>query len=275
MASSASTGRPAACPTPWRRCSAPSMAWRTAWIPPRSSCSATGICSGRKRGQHGVAVHGRGGRGRALAPGRPASPRRDAGRRDGAARRRRAPAGHRRRPSRRRRRSTGRRRGAAAPLPALAVVVARGASAEPGAEDHRDVRCPPGRPLDLDADPRPSRASAPAWPRSARGSRSLRGPPRRRPAARPRPPRRPAPGHRRPSLGLPGPAARQVHEPSARLLVNSMSMRRDMRRTRYLAGAGPDAGPDRHPVTSGPTSADAEPPGRAATHGGRRLAVPV
>ena len=36
-------------------------------------------------------------------------------------------------------------------------------------------------------------------------------------------------------LGCRAPAARQVHEPSAILLVNSISMRRDMRRTRYRA----------------------------------------
>jgi hypothetical protein len=37
-------------------------------------------------------------------------------------------------------------------------------------------------------------------------------------------------------LGWRAPAARQVHDPSAARLVNSMSIRRDTRRTRYRAG---------------------------------------
>ena len=46
------------------------------------------------------------------------------------------------------------------------------------------------------------------------------------------------------ALGLARPAARQVQDPSAVWLVNSMSIRRDMRRTRYLAWRpSPDAGP--------------------------------
>ena len=71
MASSASDetgGRPVVLAAAF--CS--SMAWRTAWSPPRSSCSATGICSGRSDAEHGVAVHGGRRRRRPLAPRRPA-----------------------------------------------------------------------------------------------------------------------------------------------------------------------------------------------------------
>ena len=51
-------------------------------------------------------------------------------------------------------------------------------------------------------------------------------------------------------LGWRAPAARQVHDPSPVWLVNSMSIRRDMRRTRYLAGPqGPMPEVDGHPVT--------------------------
>ena len=51
-------------------------------------------------------------------------------------------------------------------------------------------------------------------------------------------------------LGWRAPAARHVHDPSPVLLVNSMSMRRDMRRTRYLPGdVPPMPALDWHPVT--------------------------
>jgi len=68
-------------------------------------------------------------------------------------------------------------------------------------------------------------------------------------------------------LGWRAPAARQVHDPSPVWLVNSMSILRDMRRTRYRAWRPcPMPDRDRHPVTWRRTSAGLrEPPGRA-TH---------
>ena len=68
-------------------------------------------------------------------------------------------------------------------------------------------------------------------------------------------------------LGWRAPAARHVHDPSPVWLVNSMSMRRDMRRTRYLAWHPcPMPSRDRHPVTWHRTSAGLrEPPGRATS----------
>ncbi len=50
-------------------------------------------------------------------------------------------------------------------------------------------------------------------------------------------------------LGWRAPAARQVHDPSAAWLVSSTSMRRDMRRTRYLAGLRTESKSATHPVT--------------------------
>jgi hypothetical protein len=49
-------------------------------------------------------------------------------------------------------------------------------------------------------------------------------------------------------LGWRAPAARHVHDPSPLLLVNSISIRRDMRRTRYRAGRPPRC---RGPVRGG------------------------
>jgi hypothetical protein len=69
-------------------------------------------------------------------------------------------------------------------------------------------------------------------------------------------------------LGWRAPAARHVQDPSAVWLVNSMSIRRDMRRTRYRARRRrpmPPAGG--HPITWVRTSAGGrEPPGRATSH---------
>jgi hypothetical protein len=69
-------------------------------------------------------------------------------------------------------------------------------------------------------------------------------------------------------LGWRAPAARQVQDPSALRLVNSMSIRRDMRRTRYRArNVAPMPGSRGHPITWARTSAGGrEPPGRATTH---------
>src|ERR1019366_10750789 len=52
-------------------------------------------------------------------------------------------------------------------------------------------------------------------------------------------------------LGCFAPAARHVHDPSLLLLVNSISIRRDMRRTRYRARRPPRCRRRREARTSG------------------------
>ena len=226
------------------------MAWRTACRPPRRSCSATGICSGRSAASMALRCTVDVGADRALAARRAAvAARRDAGRRADAARRpatagrsprspprssrplcltrtprRGACHGRSRRVARRRR-----RRAVACPSPGARMTETSGArlgvpltSMRPSVFSGERGRLGRGEREDLDA---------------------LEARSRRRPAARRRPSRRPAPAtpRRRPWAGA-RPAARQVQDPSPVWLVNSMSIRRDMRRTRYLASArGPDA----------------------------------
>ena len=229
------------------------MAWRTACSPPRSSCSATGICSGRSAASMAlrctvdVGATGRSpraGPALAVAGAAPAGPARS------------APAAwrcHARR-ARRARRATAFGVG---PAPstrhrvarALAVVVAP-PLARPGARMTDTSGARFGVPL---TSIRPSvfsgeragfagvsdRISMPSSPTST--------------SARSTAPTFSPAGTRAPStvpLGWRAPAARQVHDPSPVWLVSSMSMRRDMRRTRYLAWHRPPMpGHDRHPIT--------------------------
>ena len=211
-----------------------SMAWRTAWIPPRRSCSATGICSGRRAASMAlrctveVAMAGRSPRagrpspspGRRL-PGRrgPLPPR---GRSPRSSRGPRSPVSAPRRPPRRSRcsPSSSRRRFCD---PGARITDTSGA--------RRGVPLTSMRPSTFSGE-RPGfaavseRISIPSSPTSTSACSTA---PTVSPAGTSAPSTLP--------LGCLAPAARQVHVPSGRWLVNSMSIRRDMRRTRYLAGA--------------------------------------
>ena len=127
-----------------------SMACRTACRPPRKSCSATGICSGRKAASMALrCTVDVGATGRSPRAGRPSpSPGRRAPGRRGpprAARRSIAAALVRGAPS-----PSGPPAIPAATVPALAVVVAITASlVRARSQDDRDVRRPPRRALDL------------------------------------------------------------------------------------------------------------------------------
>ena len=245
------------------------MAWRTAWRPPRSSCSATGICSGRSAASMALRCDGRRRARRDAHPGTGA-PRRQPGRRPPGRRGPRRRRGARRssairprarRPSSgdRRRRPCARRRRRRRPLP------------EPGARMTETSGARLGVPL---TSMRPSvfsgdragfvavsdRISMPSSPTSTSARNTA-------PTA--------SPGGTRDAstvpLGWRAPAARQVHDPSPVWLVNSMSIRRDMRRTRYLAeAAGPVPGPGRSSRNMGAdvrrsagAARDGEPPPRA------------
>ncbi len=243
-----------------------SMACRTACSPPRSSCSAIGICSGRSAASMAlrctvdVGATGRSPRaGRpSLSPGRcppgrrgPPAPR--GGRSPPRSSLRPSPPGPgpRRLPPRRSRRSpsssrsrrrlsepgaritdtSGARLGV--PLTSMRPSVFSGERAGFAAVSERISM--PSRPISTSA-----RSTAPtASPAGTRAASTV-------------------------PLGWRAPAARQVHDPSPVWLVNSMSMRRDMRRTRYLAWRpSPMPRRDGHPVTWARTSAGLrEPPGR-------------
>ena len=237
-----------------------SIAWRTAWSPPRRSCSATGICSGRRpasmalRWTVDVGMVGRSPRdGRPSAspgrrpPGRrgPPPPRgrslrsprsaRSARSRDGrslrspraprSVRSPRSASGPPRRPPRRSRRSSSRRR-------------------EPGARTTETSGARFGVPR---TSMRPSVFSGErAGLAGERVRISMPSKPTSTSARRTDPTLSPA-GTREPSttpLGWRAPAARQVQLPSGVWLVSSMSIPRDMRRTRYRARlAAPTAEP--------------------------------
>ena len=212
---------------------------------------------GPQRRQHGVAVHGRRRCGGTLAAGR--APVALAGPAPAGAARAAAAAASGGRRARRARRAAARRRGPRDAAPrrpprraaALAVVVAAAACPSRG-------RGSPTRPAPASGVPftsiRPSVFSGERAGFAAVERQDLDalepdldvGPQHGTDRLA-----RPAPG--RPStvpLGWRAPAARQVHDPSPVWLVSSMSIRRDMRRTRYLAWHRlPMPGPDRHPVT--------------------------
>ena len=231
-----------------------SIACRTAWRPPRRSCSATGICSGRRAASMAlrctvdVGATGRSPRaGRPSpspgrrAPGRRGPPAPRGGRSPPRSSRRPSPSGPRRFPpprrsprsprspssSRSRRRllepgarmteTSGARLGV--PLTSMRPSVFSGERA--GFAEASDRISMPSRPISTSA-----RNTAPtASPGGTRAASTV-------------------------PLGWRAPAARQVHDPSPDWLVNSMSILRDMRRTRYLAWSPcPMPGRDRHPVT--------------------------
>ncbi len=121
----------------------------------------------------------------------------------------------------------------AAAVPAIAIVVVTAPLPRSGGEDHRNVRCPLGGALDLD----PTLGLLRRTSGLGRGERqdldALETRPRRRRAARNRPSRLRAPARRRrcPWAGArPRRARSRIRRPS--WLVSSMSIRRDMRRTR-------------------------------------------
>ena len=219
-----------------------SMACRTACSPPRSSCSAIGICSGRSAASMAlrctvdVGATGRSPRaGRpSLSPGRRAPGRRGpppprGGRSPPRSSPRPSPRlspgpgpGPRRLPPRRSRRSPSssrsRRRlsepgaritdtsGARFGVPFTSMRPSVFSGERAGFAEVSERISMPSRPISTSA-----RSTAPtASPAGTRAASTV-------------------------PLGCRAPAARQVHDPSPALLVNSMSMCRDMRRTRYLA----------------------------------------
>ena len=220
------------------------MAWRTAWIPPRSNCSATGICSGRSAASMALrCAVDVGAAGRSPRPGRPvavagATPTGTPGPAATPAPRPLAAA------------SVAPRTPVAAPalaapttvVPAHGHVARRSPSSsrrrlpDPGARMTDTSGARLGVPL---TSIRPSVFSGERAGFACGQGEDLDafeadldvGPQHRADLLA-----RPAPG--RPStvpLGWRAPAARQVQDPSPVWLVSSMSMRRDMRRTRYLA----------------------------------------
>ena len=182
-----------------------SMAWRTACRPPRKSCSAIGICSGRRVASMALrCTVDVGAAGRSPRAGRPSrSPgRRPPGRRGPLAARGRSPrspprsslCGLRHRP---------RGRGGRAGLGGRRRHRRRAAAWRTRGQGSLKRRVHAWGCRGPRYGPRSSRASAAAWSPTATGPRSPRGSPRRRRAARNRPSRRkaPAPPRRRPWAG--------------------------------------------------------------------------
>ena len=207
------------------------MAWRTACRPPRRSCSATGICSGRSAASMALRCTVEvGAAGRSPRPVRvsPSPGLRPPGRRG---------------PFPLRGRSPRSRRGVASPSP-LARRRLSGPSESPS--PRRRGRDPGARITDTSGarfgvprtSIRPSVFSGDCAGLAGRatGSQFPRARPRRRHATR-----HPRLRHWGRVMRPPSPwadarqPARQVHDPSPDWLVNSMSIRRDMRRTRYRA----------------------------------------
>ncbi len=204
------------------------MAWRTAWIPPRNSCSATGICSGRSVANMALRCTVEvGTAGRSPRPGRPsASPgRRPPGRRGPLAppppRRLSSRAPPSERPPRREPRpspSSSRRR---LPEPGARITDTSGArlgvpltSIRPSDFSGDRVGFAGARAkISIPSSPMSTVACKTAPTFSPEGTRALSTVP----------------------FGCRAPAARHVQVPSAAWLVSSTSIRRDMRRTRYRA----------------------------------------